>query len=62
VLNQAKGHAQEVAAFIAAVRGGSAMPIAFPVLAAVTRATFMIHESLGSGLPVDFAVADEDSV
>jgi predicted dehydrogenase/threonine dehydrogenase-like Zn-dependent dehydrogenase len=62
LLNQAKGHAQEVAAFIDAVRSGDAMPIAFPVLAAVTRATFMIHESLGSGMPVDFAVTEEDSV
>jgi hypothetical protein len=38
------------------------MPIEFPVLAAVTRATFMIHESLGSGMPVDYASTDEDSI
>jgi len=62
LLNQAKGHAQEVAAFIDAVRRGGAMPIEFPVLAAVTRATFMIHESLGSGMPVDYASTDEDSI
>jgi predicted dehydrogenase len=62
LLNQAKGHAQEVAAFIDAVRTGGPMPIEFPVLAAVTRATFMIHESLGSGMPVDVTPSAGGSV
>ena len=62
LLNQAKGHAEEVAAFVEAVRTGGPMPIDFGSLVSVTRATFMIHQSLGSGLPVDFPGPGEDSV
>ncbi len=54
-LLQDKGHDAEVKAFIEAVRKGSPPPIAYASLAATTRATFAILESLATGLPVDLA-------
>lgn len=57
LLNQAKGHAEEVAAFLRAVIEGEPMPIDFATLAAVTRATFRIHESLDTGLPAECELA-----
>jgi predicted dehydrogenase/threonine dehydrogenase-like Zn-dependent dehydrogenase len=54
LLNQQKGFAEEAAAFVAAVRDGSAMPIPFEELVAVTQATFLALESLGSGAPVAY--------
>jgi len=54
LFNQAKGHTEEVAAFVNAVRSGGPMPIDFDTLIAVTQATFLIHESLDSGLAVDY--------
>jgi len=53
LLNQAKGHAEEMAAFVGALKDGSAMPIEAASLVAVTRATFLIEQSLELGLPVD---------
>ena len=53
LLNQAKGHAEEVAAFVAAVRTGGPMPIPFGELVAVSQATLLVLRSLELGLPVD---------
>ena len=52
LLNQAKGHAEEVAAFVKAVSTGAEMPIGISTLLAVTRATLDIHRSLETGEPV----------
>ena len=54
LLNQAKGHAEEVAAFVDALGNGSPMPIDFDTLVAVTQTTFLIHRSLDIGGPVDY--------
>jgi predicted dehydrogenase/threonine dehydrogenase-like Zn-dependent dehydrogenase len=54
LLNQAKGHAEEAAAFVSAVSAGGPMPIDLATLAAVTQATLLIHRSLNSGGPADF--------
>jgi polar amino acid transport system substrate-binding protein len=51
-LAQEKGYDQEVAAFIAAVRGDAPAPIALDSLLATTAATFAIEECLRSGTPV----------
>jgi len=53
LLNQAKGHAEEVAAFVAAVRTGAPMPIPIETILAVSAATFAVHASLDRGAPVD---------
>jgi polar amino acid transport system substrate-binding protein len=53
MLNQTKGHAEEVAAFVQAAASGGEMPVDFDTLAAVTRTTFLIHYSLNVGAPVD---------
>jgi predicted dehydrogenase/threonine dehydrogenase-like Zn-dependent dehydrogenase len=50
---QEKGFDGEVAAFLAAARDGTAMPIPAASLAATTRATFAIEESLRTGRPVE---------
>ncbi len=54
LVNQAKGHAEEVAAFIQALETGGPMPIDFETLMAVTQTTFLIHRSLDLGGPVDY--------
>ena len=54
LFNQAKGHAEEVVAFIKAVETGGGMPIDFETLVAVTQTTFLIHRSLDKGEPVDY--------
>jgi predicted dehydrogenase/threonine dehydrogenase-like Zn-dependent dehydrogenase len=54
LLNQAKGHREEVAAFIKAVETGASMPIDFDTLVAVTQTTFLVHRSLDLGTPVDY--------
>jgi predicted dehydrogenase len=54
LLNQAKGHAEEVAVFVGALRSGGPMPIDFDTLVAVTHATFSIHRSLDTGAVVDY--------
>jgi len=53
LFNQAKGHAEEVAAFMQALESDAPMPIDFETLVAVTQTTFLIHRSLDSGCPVD---------
>lgn len=50
-LSQDKGFDEEIAAFLAAVKGG-AMPIPLRSLVATTRATFAIEASLAAGRPV----------
>ncbi|MHB0971887.1 MAG: bi-domain-containing oxidoreductase [Thermoanaerobaculia bacterium] len=49
---QAKGHREEVAAFLSAVRDGSGPPIPYEELFAVTRATFAAQQSLRTGSPI----------
>ena len=44
-----KGHAQEIEAFVAALRSGSAPPVPLEVLTRVTRVTFEIHRALSKG-------------
>lgn len=50
--NQDKGQPDEVRAVCAVVRGGADAPITLDDLAATTRATFRIRESLRTGQPV----------
>jgi predicted dehydrogenase len=52
LMNQQKGHAEEVEAFVRAIASGSAMPIDLEVQLAVTRATFAIETSLATRMPV----------
>lgn len=47
-----KGHNMEIAKTLAAMRQGLAAPIPFSELVEVTEATFAVHESLSTGLPV----------
>ncbi len=54
LLNQAKGHAEEVAAFVEALRSGDPMPIDPETLISVTQTTFLIHRSLETGGPVEY--------
>jgi predicted dehydrogenase/threonine dehydrogenase-like Zn-dependent dehydrogenase len=54
LFNQAKGHAEEVGAFVDALRTGGPMPIVWETLLAVTQTTFLIHRSLDCGGPVDY--------
>jgi predicted dehydrogenase len=49
----AKGHREELAAFMAAARGGGPEPIPFEQLAGATQATFCALESLRLGITVD---------
>jgi polar amino acid transport system substrate-binding protein len=46
-----KGHQEEVAAFISSIREGQQSPIAMDSLAATSRATFAVLDSLCTGLP-----------
>lgn len=50
--SQDKGFDQEIAAFLAAVKGQTAAPIPLDALVSTTRATFAIEASLRSGSPV----------
>jgi predicted dehydrogenase/threonine dehydrogenase-like Zn-dependent dehydrogenase len=59
LFNQAKGHIEEVTAFIKALETGSPMPIDFETLVAVTQTTFLIHRSLDTGGPVDYELSIE---
>ena len=56
-LSQQKGFNEELAAFVQAARVGGEPPIAIASLAATTRVTFAIEESLRTGLPVALADA-----
>jgi predicted dehydrogenase len=50
---QDKGHRAELAAFVEAVRHGTANPVPFEAAVATTRATLAIQESLSLGMPID---------
>ena len=50
-----KGQQAQLAAWVAAVRSGSEMPIALGSLVTTTRATFAVQDSLGSRRPVELA-------
>jgi polar amino acid transport system substrate-binding protein len=52
LFSQAKGHAEEMAAFVEAVKTGARMPIDIESLIAVTEATFLVHRSLDRGVPI----------
>jgi predicted dehydrogenase len=52
--NQAKGHAEEIEAFVRALREGGPMPIAFEDLLAVSQTCFLILRSLEKGQPVPY--------
>lgn len=52
LMNQSKGHTEEIEAFVAAVVQGAPMPIDAQMLVAVTQTTFLIHSSLDLGGPV----------
>lgn len=54
LLSSAKGHAEELAAFVQSIRTGSPA-IAFKSLVATTEATFAIQEALRSGQPCSVA-------
>jgi predicted dehydrogenase len=49
----AKGHREELAAFVSAARSGGPEPIPFAELAGTTQATFSALESFRRGVPVD---------
>ncbi len=53
---QDKGHRQEIAAFLAAIRAGGPMPIPTPELLATSYATLGAMESLRTGLSIDLAL------
>ena len=53
-MNQAKGHAEEAAAFVEALRSGSPMPIDLESLVATSQTTMLIQESLRSASAVEF--------
>jgi len=57
-MSQDKGFDEEIAAFAKAAREGGELPISLASLAATTRATFAIVESLRTGQPV--AIAAEE--
>jgi polar amino acid transport system substrate-binding protein len=58
LFNQAKGHKEEIAAFVNALETGAPMPIDFETLVAVTQTTFLVHQSLNTGGPVDYRSPD----
>ncbi len=55
LMNQAKGHRQEVEAFVGALSAGGAMPIDWQTIVSVSQTTFLAHRSLDTGLPVSYA-------
>jgi len=57
LMNQAKGHQQEVERFVSAIRSGAPMPIDSESILAVSAATFAVHASLDTGAPVDVSDA-----
>ncbi len=56
-LSVEKGHGEEIARFIAALATGAALPIAWPELLNVSRATLATIESLSTGFPVSIESA-----
>jgi polar amino acid transport system substrate-binding protein len=61
LINQAKGHAEEVTAFVKAVSSGGEMPIDMATLIAVTQTTLLIHRSLETGAPVEYEPAQGEA-
>jgi polar amino acid transport system substrate-binding protein len=57
-LSAAKGHSEELVAFVAGIRSG-APPISFESLVLTTQTTFAIQRSLRTGRPI-FALAQHD--
>ncbi|MBL7999406.1 MAG: bi-domain-containing oxidoreductase [Candidatus Kapabacteria bacterium] len=57
--NGSKGHNEEIAAVVNALRSGTAMPIGYAELRAVTVATFAAEESLVSSMPVNLTAAPQ---
>lgn len=55
LLNQAKGHVEEVASFVRALREGIPMPIDAETLVAVGQTSFLIHRSLERGQQIEYA-------
>ena len=51
-----KGHREEVAAFLAAIKNGKESPISFHSICLTTLATFKIQDSLSTGLPQDIKI------
>jgi polar amino acid transport system substrate-binding protein len=65
VWSQAKGHQEEMAAFVTAARDGGSMPIDPATLIAVTQTTFLIQRSIEAGEAISYrppagAVVDGD--
>ncbi len=54
LFNQAKGHSEEIEAFVSAVVSGGPMPIDCETLIAVTQTTLLVHASLDLGEPVAY--------
>ena len=48
-----KGHKEEVAAFLNALKSGNGSPISFRSICLTTLTTFKIHDSLHTGLAQD---------
>jgi predicted dehydrogenase/threonine dehydrogenase-like Zn-dependent dehydrogenase len=57
LFNQAKGHTEEMAVFVEALRTGGPFPMTLDELASVTRATFLVAESLDHGSVVEAGLA-----
>ena len=55
-----KGHTQQLAATIAALRAGDSAPISFAQLVEVTETTFAVLESLKSNLPVSVGIGQAE--
>jgi polar amino acid transport system substrate-binding protein len=56
IKNTGKGHQQEVAAFLSAVKEGREAPISFESIYTTTLVTLKILDSLSTGLPQDMNV------
>ena len=54
LMNQQKGHRQEVEAFVEAATSGGPMPIEWSTIVAVSQTPFLAHQSLDTGLPVAY--------
>jgi polar amino acid transport system substrate-binding protein len=59
ISNTGKGHQQEVAAFLGAVKEGKEAPISFDSLYTTTLVTLKILDSLSTGLPQDMTVVQD---
>lgn len=59
IANQGKGHQQEVAAFLGAIKEGKEAPISFESLHTTTLVTLKILDSLNTGLPQDMTIVGD---